>query len=634
MAALVSDLLKPPPATLPRVEVHPISETSLGRLTQFAEGASSLIFRATVADPSVLGFTMDERSLVEAEAAAQLAVTGGAVGDGRTGGAVSLPSSSRRRSSANSSNSSKSSKSSADGARAGGDGVMVAVKLARSREGQIFDDVEAELKLLYAIGQGARRAAARSAQEKRSSSSSSQSKALAPLSEGSGAAAGAVEASGRRKGGGSSGTSGGDEGEGGESEYDFGPEEDVPGSEAWARKRRELASGGANNVIRMLGAGLYHDLRRYLVFEYCASTLENLLDVAEKPPPANQQRSGSGWGSGAIGGLFSAPARPQISLARALKLGFELSLAVSYLHTEAIEGHVVLHRDIKPSNVGLTSTGSVRLLDLGLARVVPIVKTTGRAGASTSSPTSPSTPPSLAPGAGAGAGSLVAGLASAEEKAALAVVALERTRSQDASQQQKPGQQKLPQQHKRSHRREPSLLPRYEMTGYTGSLRYMAPEVATNQAYDESVDVYSLALVLWEIASLERPYRGYNKSKFFERVVRNHERPPLDHPDADEWPGPFRTILRDGWAFDPEQRPSACGVSEGLLQLVVEQRYRDSVSSEAEQFEIPPLFASTTAAGGLMGTSGLVSRLSEMALGSRRGSEAMGGEGQTGLGGK
>ena len=46
---------------------------------------------------------------------------------------------------------------------------------------------------------------------------------------------------------------------------------------------------------------------------------------------------------------------------------------MSYLHTEAMADHVVLHRDIKPSNVGLTSTGSVRLLDLGLARVVPRV---------------------------------------------------------------------------------------------------------------------------------------------------------------------------------------------------------------------------------------------------------------------
>ena len=37
--------------------------------------------------------------------------------------------------------------------------------------------------------------------------------------------------------------------------------------------------------------------------------------------------------------------------------------------------------------------------------------------------------------------------------------------------------------------------------------RYMAPEVASNGAYDESIDVYSLSLVLWELASLERPYK-------------------------------------------------------------------------------------------------------------------------------
>jgi hypothetical protein len=46
------------------------------------------------------------------------------------------------------------------------------------------------------------------------------------------------------------------------------------------------------------------------------------------------------------------------------------------------------------------------------------------------------------------------------------------------------------------------------------------------------------------------------------------------------------------------QRPSACDVSEGLLQLVVEQRYRDSVTSAEEQFDIPPLF--TSASGGAM----------------------------------
>jgi hypothetical protein len=47
--------------------------------------------------------------------------------------------------------------------------------------------------------------------------------------------------------------------DGDEDEYDFGDAMDM--------KRRELVRGGAENVVQMIGAGLYHDLRRFLVFE-------------------------------------------------------------------------------------------------------------------------------------------------------------------------------------------------------------------------------------------------------------------------------------------------------------------------------------------------------------------------------
>lgn len=43
----------------------------------------------------------------------------------------------------------------------------------------------------------------------------------------------------------------------------------------------------------------------------------------------------------------------------------------------------------------------------------------------------------------------------------------------------------------------------YEMTGLTGSRRYMAPEVCRKQPYGIAVDVYSLALVVWEVLALK-----------------------------------------------------------------------------------------------------------------------------------
>lgn len=47
----------------------------------------------------------------------------------------------------------------------------------------------------------------------------------------------------------------------------------------------------------------------------------------------------------------------------------------------------------------------------------------------------------------------------------------------------------------------------YRMTGKTGSMRYMAPEVFQDDPnYDEKVDIYSTGLILWYIALGERPF--------------------------------------------------------------------------------------------------------------------------------
>jgi serine/threonine protein kinase len=48
----------------------------------------------------------------------------------------------------------------------------------------------------------------------------------------------------------------------------------------------------------------------------------------------------------------------------------------------------------------------------------------------------------------------------------------------------------------------------YEMTGYTGSLRYMAPEVALRLPYTEKVDVYSFAIMVWQMARDRVPFKG------------------------------------------------------------------------------------------------------------------------------
>jgi serine/threonine protein kinase len=94
------------------------------------------------------------------------------------------------------------------------------------------------------------------------------------------------------------------------------------------------------------------------------------------------------------------------------------------------------------------------------------------------------------------------------------------------------------------------------MTGHTGSRRYMAPEVAQNQPYDKSVDVYSFGVLLWEICSLEKPFSGYCSKKHMTNVIIGGERPKMDHAHTAFWPTALQNMIRNCWSSRPEDRPS------------------------------------------------------------------------------
>jgi len=67
----------------------------------------------------------------------------------------------------------------------------------------------------------------------------------------------------------------------------------------------------------------------------------------------------------------------------------------------------------------------------------------------------------------------------------------------------------------------------YKLSGQTGSLRYMAPEVALGKPYNQKVDVYSFSILLWEMLTLKIPFAGYNVSMHRKMVVESGARPKL-----------------------------------------------------------------------------------------------------------
>lgn len=92
----------------------------------------------------------------------------------------------------------------------------------------------------------------------------------------------------------------------------------------------------------------------------------------------------------------------------------------------------------------------------------------------------------------------------------------------------------------------------YQMSGNTGSLRYMAPEVAMTEPYNHLVDVFSFGILLWQMMSLEVPFATYNVQRHAQRVVRGGERPPLN---TAKWSPELCTLLSRCWSEKIKSRP-------------------------------------------------------------------------------
>lgn len=104
----------------------------------------------------------------------------------------------------------------------------------------------------------------------------------------------------------------------------------------------------------------------------------------------------------------------------------------------------------------------------------------------------------------------------------------------------------------------------YKLTGNTGSLRYMAPEIAKNQPYNFAVDVYSFGIIFWQICSLAQPYAGYTCKMHAELVVGKGYRPK----PSSEWPIGWVELCRALWSSKVKARPSFEGVCEMLAEEI------------------------------------------------------------------
>jgi serine/threonine protein kinase len=104
----------------------------------------------------------------------------------------------------------------------------------------------------------------------------------------------------------------------------------------------------------------------------------------------------------------------------------------------------------------------------------------------------------------------------------------------------------------------------YKLTGNTGSLRYMAPEIARREPYNLSADAYSFAILLWEMITLEVPYHNYNQAMHSSLVVYGTERPPIDQ----KWSSSIKELLAKSFSPKALDRPTFSTTTEILREEI------------------------------------------------------------------
>uniref|UniRef100_A0A6U2AG01 Protein kinase domain-containing protein n=1 Tax=Pseudictyota dubia TaxID=2749911 RepID=A0A6U2AG01_9STRA len=146
----------------------------------------------------------------------------------------------------------------------------------------------------------------------------------------------------------------------------------------------------------------------------------------------------------------------------------------------------------------------------------------------------------------------------------------------------------------------------YKMTGFTGSLRYMAPEVALSKPYNFTADTYSFGTVLHEMISLQKPYDGFSKRKHADLVVRGDLRPDVPR----SWPVPLRILIKRSWSREIRDRPSVESAYRAIRDLITKMRNGDDAGLEHAKrrsthvLEVPPALGGGVVKGAEMRGSG------------------------------
>lgn len=90
----------------------------------------------------------------------------------------------------------------------------------------------------------------------------------------------------------------------------------------------------------------------------------------------------------------------------------------------------------------------------------------------------------------------------------------------------------------------------FEMSG-AGSPRYMAPECLSGNPYNMKADVYTFAIIVWEILSGKTPYVFVRNRQQLTKFILENGRPVID----ETWPSSIQGMLQSSFDSEVDKRP-------------------------------------------------------------------------------
>jgi tetratricopeptide (TPR) repeat protein len=207
----------------------------------------------------------------------------------------------------------------------------------------------------------------------------------------------------------------------------------------------------------------------------------------------------------------------RLTFVQLLEIGVQIADALEVAHSAGI-----IHRDIKPANIFLTKPGPVKVLDFGLAKLVPKMA---------EGPDGATTPEAL-------------------EESLTAV----------------------------------GIIP--------GTATYMSPEQIKGDELDFRTDLFSLGIVLYEMATGQQPFRKKNAVLSMDAILNSQPKPASSiNPEV---PVEFDRIMDRLLAKDRDQRYASTGsLREALAQLkhaTVPSSTRSAAKPATELFDTLEIF--------------------------------------------